>query len=304
MARRQARHYRESGYRYSDNRKDQWWINRPSSVRRAHLIDQRNQIRQDPDGVGYFSTDQLLPGTASWRARAIEARQDPDELLAQSPLHWADIMFLDRPARSRVIYNATVQTVAMALFNRLEDVVHETIQSRMSTEDGLLDAESLRFRFEPAEPGSNLRRMIMPKHPVLPSLGNRTRHAAEAEEMLRLAANPTEWPVVLPGAQLERGYRYGVGVTLTVDGPTLSVPAMVMAIDRFRAHGCQSYSAPKALFDPTLIVQTMLMQQAHVYARLDADSREVEPPSNEEFLASVPEDLRGHLYSQSVAMRL
>lgn len=304
MARRQARHYRQRGYRYSENRQEKWWINRPSSVRRAHLISERNRIRQDPDGMGYFRTDQLLPGSASWRARVLEERQDPDALLAQSPVHWADIVFLDRPVRSRVIYNATVQTVAMALFNRLEDVVYETIQSRMSAEDKRQDDESLRFRFEPPEPGSNLSRMIFPKHPILPSLGNRTRHAAEAEEMLRLAAHPQEWPVVLPGAQIERYYQYGVGVTLTVDGPTLSVPAMVMAIDRFRAQGCQSYTAPQVLFDHQAIVQTMLLQQAHVSARMDASSRDIEPPSNEEFLASVPEDLRGHLYSHSVALKL
>ena len=304
MARRQTRHYRERGYHFSSKRKDRWWINRPSSVRRNQVIAVRNDIRSDPDGMGYFATHQFIPGSSSWRAQALAKGIDPDVALAQSPTHWADILFLERSSRPKVIYNATVSTVADELSSLLETEVEDAVDARMSPEDVELHEKTSGFDFEPAPPGAKYKKMVFRRSVPLPSLGNKTRHAALAEEFLRLAANPQEWPQVLPGARIDRAYRYGVGVYLVVDAKTLSVPNLILAIDRFRANGCQDYTMPVGdMNDHMPVVAAMLVYHAYTQTCLDCADRGVEPPGHDEYMSQVSPEFRPHVYCQSVPLR-
>jgi hypothetical protein len=299
MATRQAVHYRAQGYTFSDNRRDKWWINAPRRRRCRAIIEARNEIRADRNGLGSFSTSDLIPGSHGWRDQCPGSHQDKDLRLSAESMHYAEISFMDKPRSGRVVFHAAVKTVAERMCEQLVEQAYQRLDARLSESDNALQAaEGNRISFQDVKSanGTVTTRMVFHHSPRLPSLDGLTYRGGLVQELHALLACPSSWPAVPASVSLSRFQSNGIGLDMVLDTDSLSVGSLLLAIDRFRARGCKAYCL--SVFDPAVhlpIVHAKISQKAYLQQCLDEPGNGAPAVSRAQFMASIPGHLHRHI---------
>lgn len=267
-----------------------------SRARRKALIAARNEIRYDPDGVGQFSSPYQIPGGISWRSNVSSYDQiDTDELEIQARLQDIEIVFLDRPFRGKVIFDSTVYTLASKISQQIKEMAKNATDAALSESDRILNKkERIFFEDETLSNGTSVSFINIENAPVLESLGHKSEHGYTADQLIRFAQNPQCWPYVPLGAQFD----LDGSLTLVVDETYLNVAKVLLAIDEFRANGCQKYEV--SVFDWSIhvpVIQALLYNKAYSLYRLEALCQNAPSVEWMDFLDLVPVDLQEYVKS-------
>lgn len=172
---------------------------------------------------------------------------------------WFDVLFLGLDGRS--IWNATITTGGLALWERIQDLASEQTRSRLTEAE--LEEES-RWKFAPAHYVGRQKfyRMIRPeprRHAALDGLTIREYEERVASEILHDTP-----PGIHESFQLDRSYRYGIGLEIVVDSPIVDRAAIERSIRRFRDLGETDWQSPEPIPRDHLPFQTEAEAMANV----------------------------------------
>ena len=186
------------------------------------------RIKQDPNGLGLFTTHQVLPGSAEW------PMSEPGPWATAS--QWADFYVMSqRPLRQAVFFNCVATTVAMETASRLEKDVEDSVLARVAPED--LPLTRLTVYSRRTRTGSEM--IFAPARPI-PSLGGLLLDQARAAAMRTRLTQPI---VACPiGVTLDHDYSHGVGAHMICDVRSIDLHSLPLIIADFRARGEQSFT--------------------------------------------------------------
>lgn len=249
------------------------FVDKKRSDRRDLFVRLGNQLRQDRQGGGVFSTHDLLPGHPHWPL----APGEP------SPAQWADIYFRSRRfARDGWFYNATIFTLADRLVELVTDLVEDEVLKNLSAEE----VRATRAQtFSRRLPNGGIE-MTWSEEPRRAALGGLTLSGAKAQ-WLRDHWDSVHERIALPYQyNTDRAYAYGIGLYLCVAEPGLTADVIARAVHDYWGAGEPDHQA-FATIDWS--VQRPLLDRllwAHVHRWDCAQAR-----ANGEKEPSLPEDL-------------
>ena len=152
---------------------------------------------------------------------------------------WLDVYFLT--ADGKGFYNATLETARCAYAERIMDAGYEYAESIAPMPD---------FAFGPADPATGCVELL--PEPAHPAFGGKSRYETakdKAKELALQGACP-----VFESIELDRSYRYGVGLHAVIDAPELTRERVESFILSFRAAGEAPFSGTRPIsFAPDIL---------------------------------------------------
>lgn len=222
------------------------WAQRPRRQRKSALIRLKNDIRANAKWLGgLFMTRDVINGN-----------------------DWADVYFLS--ADGKDFYNATLETARCAYAERLMDAGFEYAESLAPMPD---------FAFGPVDPATGCVELL--PEPPNPAFGGKNRYEVAKDKAAELASQGA--CPVFETIEIDRTYRYGIGLHATIDTPELTIESVSSFIESFLASGESPFTGTRPItFSPDILDNRRIGNALSLDPSEWADSMEAELLSRDE----------------------
>lgn len=167
-------------------------------------------------------------------------RFDSDQILDDGrppeDSQWFDFVFPSASDRF-MLWNAMITTAGMAFHDKVSDLAYAEVKASMTAEDYERAHPPLEFEPNKDSRTGKILSYSMVSHPQLPQEQFEGRTVREQREHLEGIIAKERPPEIFESFVLDPQYRYGCGLHIVVDEPTIDRAAIERAIDRFVANG-------------------------------------------------------------------